>query len=570
MSTSFPILTRAYRTQWRGRNFFALLFALTLLFAGFVLWRYAAEAVGYSDSETSVQERLSLVGRGVWLQLAWLQTGAALLVSPALSAGSIARERERGLLDGLIMAPLSPARIVCEKALSSLAPVGLMFLVLVPFDVVALLLGGQSIGTLGVTLGFQLLLAGAGVAIGLGCSAWARRAHLALRSAYGLVILWILGSGGAAYLAGDSHLGVLLPKYVAPFYLVWLGHTNPLLGAYDLIMPGAVGNYWVGATFTLLGILVLAAWSATRALRKPLVEAPFIADTQAAAARKKRAQGAGVPDHFAVPIVGALHFSNPVLGREVRSKFRMRQPPLGVIVVEIVLALAVAYFYALTLWTAFRDPSSRPVIFWGVAITGLIVTLISCAIMGANGFAREHEGGTWENLQLSMLRPREIVRGKAVGIALTCLLFSIPIWPLLLPCIAWSEPWQNFAARATIAVSQLGALILVWLGCIWATTLWGLWLGRRARVTSAASGAALGTGALWLIGLPVVLFVSDVGRASEMFAWLHPFGALGATNAFRSDWAVALGLPFGAVALAFGAVVWTLLERGLKRDFVGE
>ena len=567
MSASFPILTRAYRTQWRGRNFFALLFALTLLFAGFVLWRYAAESVDYSEGALDVQERLRRVGRDVWLQLAWLQTGVALLVSPALSAGSIARERERGLLDSLIMAPLSPARIAMEKALGALAPVGLIFLVLVPFGLVALLLGGQNIGALGAVVGFQLLLAAAGAAIGLGCSAWARRAHLALRSAYGFVILWVLGSGGAAFLAGDTFLGPLLPTYVAPFYIVWLGHTNPLLGAYDLIMPGAVGNYWAGATFTLLGILVLAAWSTTRALRKPLVEAPFIADTQAAAARKKRAQGAGVPGHFEVPIVGALHFSNPVLGREVRSKFRMRQPPLGVIVVEIVLALAVAYFYALTLWTAFRDPSSRPIVFWGVAITSLIVTLMSCAIMGANGFAREHEGGTWESLRLSMLRPREIVRGKAAGIALTCLLFSLPIWPLILPCIAWNEPWQNFAARATVTVSQLGALILVWLGCIWATTLWGLWLGRRARKTSAASGAALGTGALWLIGLPVVLFVSDVGRARDIFAWLHPFGALGATNALQSDWAVALGLPFVAVALAFGVGIWTLIERGLKRDY---
>lgn len=556
----FPILTRAYRTQWRNSTFFLLLFALSGLCALIFLFSYADSAV----SVGSVEARLSGAGRNLWLMLAWLQTALALLVAPALSAATLARERERGLLDGLLLAPLKPFRIVIEKWLSALAPLLLIFLVLVPFNVIALMMQGQSAATLGAVWGFQLLLASTSAAIGVACSAWARRAHLALRSAYGLVTLWVLASGGAAFLSGDSALGTLIPGYVAPFYVTLVGHTNPLLGAHDLIMNDATGNYWLGASVTLLGLLALCGWSASRALRKPLVEAPFIADTQAAAARKKRAQASGVPGHFSVPIVGALRFANPVLGREVRSKFRLRQPPLGVIVFEGALALLVAYFYARTLWSAFTDPATRGIIFWGVVTTGLLVTLISCAIMGANGFSREHEGGIWEGIRLSLLRPREIIAGKAGGIALTCLLFSIPVWPLLLPCVNWSQLWQEFGGGNEIAVSQLIAVIVVWSGSVATATVWGLWWGRRTRKTSAASGAALGTSAVWFVGVPLV--ASLWGTPEWVLMWLNPFGALTQTGSYWYGNLTGLGAPFLAFSLTFAVAVAASLERGMKRE----
>ncbi len=565
MLSFFPILTRAYRTQWRTFGGFVALFVATLPLAMIVLLGYALSAVSSDDGQSRFAS--AQIGGDLWLVLAWMKIALALLVAPATSAGAIAHERERGLLDGLIMAPLSPARIVIEKWLVALATPFLVLGVLLPFEIIALALRGTSQTSPVAALGFTVLLGAASAAIGIACSAWARRAHLALRSAFGLVTLWILGSGGAALLSGDSPWGAIIPGYVAPIYIVMVGHTNPILGAYDLIVEGATGNYWAGASLTLLALLALCGWSATRALQRPLVEAPFIADTQAAAARKKRAQGSGVPEHFSVPIVGVLQFANPVLGREVRSKFRLRQPPLGVIIVEGVLALLVAYFYARTLWTAFSDPSTRGIIFVGVVITGLVVTLISCAIMGANGFAREHEGGTWESVRLSMLRPREIVRGKAFGIGLTCLFFSIPIWPLLLPCINWSEPWQRFGGGNDIAISTFCAVAVVWLGSVVLTTMWGLWWGRRSRKTSAASGGVLGTSLLWFAGLPLVLALWGGRGVGFALMWLNPFGALFETSSYWYGNATALGLPFLVFALASGALIWALLERNMKREF---
>lgn len=570
MFSSFPILTRAYRTQWRNRQFFLLLLALTGFCALIFVWSYADSTVSISATR-DINARLGEVGRNLWLLLAWLQTALSLLVPPALGAGTIARERERGLLDGLLMAPIEPARIVFEKWLGTLAPLLLLFLVLLPFNVIAISLQSQNARALFSVLGFQLLLMATSTAIGLACSAWARRAHLALRSAYGLIILWVLGSGGAAFLSGTSALGKLFPGYVAPFYIVLIGHTNPILGAYDLIMDDSPSAYWPGATIALASLLALCAWSATRALRKPLAQAPFIGDSRVKIVRKERVQNAtqnaSASQHFAVPVVGVLHFANPVLGREVRSKFRMRQPPVGVVVFEGILALLVAYFYVRTFWSALTDPTTRGIIFWGVTITGLIVTLMSCVIMGANGFSREHEGGTWESIRLSLLRPREIIAGKAVGIGLTCLLFSIPIWPLLLPCVKWNQAWQSRTGGDEIAISQLVAVAVVWVASAATATMWGLWWGRRTRKTSAASGLSLGTSALWFVGLPLVWLMGIDGNSDFLLMWFNPFGALTQTSSYFYGKATTLALPFLLFSLAICVMLVLLLARGMKREF---
>ena len=568
---AFPILTRAYRTQWRDRRLFVFLLLLSGAFTGFLLWRYADEAVSYSETR-DVQERLRAVGQSLWWQIAWAQTAVALLVAPALTAGSIARERERGLLDGLQLAALSPFRIVVEKWVSALAPLLLILVVLLPFDLIAVLLSGFGLPSLAGVWGFQILLVATGAAIGLACSAWARRAHLALRSAYALVIMWLIASGGAALVAGDTFFGVVIPGYSPPIYMSWIGHTSPIFGASDLIMPAlraatSSGDRWPAAVASLIFITLFCAWTSVRALQKPLAQAPFIESKRSKKAGKKRAT-AGQIGHFEVPVVGGLRFANPVMGREVRSKFRLRQPPLGVILVEGVLALAVAYFYARTLYSAFTDASAREIIFWGVTFTGLFVTLISCGIMGANGFSREHEGGTWESLRLSRLDAREIIGGKFRGIALVCALFSLPVWPLLLPCISWGTPLST-PFNDALAVSQLVAVVLVWASSGLAATLWGLWLGLRSRRTSSASGMTLGGGVVWLVGVPLVLLVSNNSERAEWWlAALNPFAALLATQNWRSSDFGQWALPFTLVSLLFCVLSWLALWRRVQRDLM--
>ena len=480
---TLPILLRAWRTQWRDGRAFALLLAVAGALAALLVWRYGAVAgqVGQTDSP----QPLRAVGETLWHQSAWLQTLVVLLIAPALTAGSIARERERGLLESLQMAPLSPLQIALEKWASALGPLLLMLGAVFPLNLILVLSGGASLRELLALTAFSLACAAGGAALGLGASAWAWRTHLALRSAYGLVILWLLSSGASALAASETALRVFIGP--VPDYVKWWGRTNAILAANDLVAGAPLPAKWPYAVLLLLLLTLFCLGMAARALRRPLGEAPFIPSRRA----RPNASNNSSPNaalaissgYFEVPFAGALRFANPVMGREVASKFRLRQPPLGVIVFEWVLALAVLFFYARTLGVALLDPGARQIIFWGVSFTGLSVSLIACGTMGANALAREHEDGGWAALRLSLLRPREIIAGKVGGILLTCALFSVPVWPLLLPCVSWPPRFAPMPYSGQIAPSQLVAVVAVWLGSMSAATLWGMWLGTtRAQV----------------------------------------------------------------------------------------
>lgn len=569
MTPAFPILTRAWRTQWRDTRGFVLLLAVAGALAGLLVWRYGVVAFEVGDVNT--EQRLRAVGETLWRQSVWLQTLVALAIAPALAAGTIARERERGLLEGLQMAPLSPLQIALEKWASALAPLLLVLGALFPLNLILVLSGGASLHAFWGLSAFQLLCAAGGAAIGLACSAWARRAHLALRSAYAFVVLWLISSGAAALAAGEGPLRT--GGFGVPFYVRWWGRTNPIFAANDLVAATPFEAKWPFAALTLFAIIAFGLWTATRALRRPLGETPFIEPKK----RKQRRVGqtasslaaTAPPGYFELSFVGALRFDNPVMGREVRSKFRLRQPPLGVIVAEWILGLAVLFFYARTLGQALIDESARPIIFWGVSFTGLIMTLVGCGIMGANALAREHEDGGWDGLRLSLLRPRQIIWGKFGGIALTCALFSLPVWPLLLPCVAWQPNFWPLPYSGQIAPSQLVAVIAVWLGSVGAATLWGLWLGQRARKTSAASSLTLSTTILWAVAGPSLAFWRS-GNDS-LLETLNPFLALAAASNANTlepmSAAVAVGAPFLAAMGALGALLWWGLENGMKREF---
>ena len=563
MTPAFPILTRAWRTQWRDARGFGLLLGVVGALAALLVWRYGVES--HELSRVARQIRLRAVGETLWRQSAWLQTLIVLLIAPALTAGAIARERERGLLESLQMAPLAPLQIALEKWLSALGPLLLVLAALFPLNLILVLSGGASLrALLGLTL-FQIGCAAGAAAIGLGCSAWARRAHLALRSAYAFVFLWLLSSGAAAIAAGEGPFA--LPGARMPFYVIGWGRTNPLFAANDLVAGAPFAPKWPFVALTLGIATLLCLWTATRALRRPLGEAPFVEFKRRS--KTKNPKPALASSFFEVPFIGELRFSNPILGREVRSKFRMRQPPMPVLVAEWILGLAVLFFYARTLGVALLDPGARRIIFWGVSFTGLAVTMAACGIMGANSFAREHEDGGWDNLRLSLLRPRALIGGKAGGIMLTCAGFSLPVWPLLLPCVSWGERFLPMPYSQQISPSLLVAVVVIWVGSMGAATLWGLWLGRRTRKTNAAVALTLGTGVFWLVAGPVL--ESWVGNAAPIWSALNPFLAF----AWASDaqWpislAAALGLPFLAAMATLGALLWGALEWGMRREFSG-
>jgi len=265
-----------------------------------------------------------------------------------------------------------------------------------------------------------------------------------------------------------------------------------------------------------------------------------------------------------IPFFSGLSFLNPVLQRETRSKFRMRQPPLWALIFEAGLALFVLYFYLRTLWGALFVPAEREVIWWILNFVGLTVVAMTAAVSGANAFTREREIKTWESLHLSLLSPREIVTAKLGAVIIGFAVFTLPFWPLLLPCV---RPIWNNNISGNEGVSLLQALVcfalLVATGICY--TLWGMFWSWRCRKTTAATGWTLGSLFFLLIFAPSFLAVAaSPSGGLENFLWsYHPFAAMAfAVEGKELDVGVATILWL----LVISGVLWLKLCADLKNE----
>ncbi len=513
---------------------------------------------------------LAPLSQDLLVLLAWTQIVGVCLLAPMLSAPLIARERESGSAEHLLLAPLSPLRLVLEKWAAGGLFLLLILIALWPLDLVALLLGNSSfVGLWGVAaLGLGCLAWGS--ALGIACSANARRASLALRSATGIALIWLAGSLVCGVIAGETSF-VPASFVVVPKYMAWFGRTNPALCALDLLQPSILPAKWpFCATFLALGT-PLFLFAAMRGVRKPLPELHIISP-------KKDGRGgvSGMLARLEMPLVGRFAPANPVLGREARGKFRLRQPPLPVLVVEIVLALAVALLYVVLAREAWINPTSRETIFWGVAWTGFVVSVLAASAQGGAGLARERENGTWEALQLSLLSPAQIVRGKLVASLATMLLLSFPAWPLLFLCIQWNGAWSA-TSTYTLTVRgvqpfQFVAAVAIWLGVIWLQTLVGLFFSTRAKKVGGAVGAATGISIAWMLG-SLFLFALNARDESALgfLTVVNPLVSLAFATDPPSDylWA-STGWPFATFSLISGFLLLSLIETNIARSMQGE
>ncbi len=577
-----PFLARELRARWRDRRAFVLLLVFAAGLAAMVFLRLQSQFSSYSLERLTPNQRMVAIGHDLFCQLAWMQVLGWLLISPALTASAIAAERERGSLEHLLLCPLSPGRIVSGKLGAALLFAGILLAATLPFSALTFLFGGVSPGEFWTILALQIGTATTGASIGLALSAWQQRSNSALRVAYAFVIGWIFVSGIAALMQIGSLLSVAVAWKWALFWQLFglFGQTNPLYAAIETTSfnfssapLGLFSNpsWQICLGFEALWSLFLVWW-ASRGVRRPLVEAEWLGRQKK---RGKNESDGGLSAFFEVPILGRLGFQNPILTREVRGKFRMRRPGWLVVVAELLLGLIVAGFYLLALYWAWFEPSSREVIWWVICTVALIVLMLCCAVMGANGFAREREKGTWEGLRLCLLRPAEIVRGKIGGSLLTCLLFAaLPLWPLLLPCISLGPTTDNsFGVTQThnygVSPAQALATVLIFVGTAWSHTLFGLWVSWRCAKTAVAVGWTLGSLFGLYVLMPVFLaFASRPGLdLATLWGLTNPVAALlmiGEPPHYGS--ALATGWPFLAVALGSGLLLNFLLVSAMENE----
>ncbi len=563
--SDFPILAREWRSRFRRDRAF-ILFAFLIGAATWAMMKRLGD-VAPSSAGFRGGRALAPLSQDLLVQLVWTQIVGVCLLAPMLSSPMVARERKSGALGDLLLSPMSSLRLALEKWAASGVFLLLVLIALWPLDLVALLLGNSPIaGMLPVALlGLGCLAWGS--ALGLACSAHARRAATALRSAVGIVVVWLAGSLVCALMAGETSAGGGAWGAM-PLYLKWFGRTNPILCALDFLNPSPfnVLKWPFCAGFLLLGS-VLFLVMAERGLRKPLPDLPLIERKSG-----KRGGVSGALARMELPLVGRFAPSNPVLGREARGKFRLRQPPIAVLIFEIVLALGVCGLYITLAIEAIRHAPSREIIFWGVAWTGFFVSVLAASSQGGAALARERENGTWQALQLSMLSASQIVRGKLVAALATSLLLSLPVWPLLIVCVSWNGAWSGRSVPNGVQPFQLVACVLIWLGVLWGQTLVGILCSARAKKSGGAIGMATILALAWMLGSTFFMLLGSSGDSGfEFLAVTNPLIALAAAvdPPRASEW-VGTGWPFAVFSLLVGVIALRVIESDVANSMNAE
>jgi ABC-type transport system involved in multi-copper enzyme maturation permease subunit len=460
-----PECRRALARGWLivARSVVGLALALALLFLLWFWWLNALFDASYAPGGP-LEITLSISAIALLL--------IVVVQVPAMLAGSLAGERERGVLQLLLTTAVTPREIVTGRLLGKLSQVGMILLAGGPF--LATLFAWNGFGSLQLGAFFLLLtavgLGGGGLAVG--ASVVSRRGRDALLSVYSLMLLLVLSP-----LA--SWLG--LPTAAAE----WLLRFNPFFSMNRLVFDGetapslATSAFWVALG---VGGTVVAAWR----LRPSCLASGEVV--------KKSHRRVWVPALRERPMLWKELYIERVgtLGRFGRW--------LGALITVSIgggsLILA-AIIVADLFWKRETDLSSWATNALSVALSGAAGTFMGWLLQWAIGLraavsiASEREKGTWDALLMSPLTPGEIVRAKVFG-SLHALR-----WMVGAMVLAW-----------TLAVIVGAVSVGDYVDWIAANALFGALMaaiGVRCSLSlSTATRAMTWTIALWLTGIAVV------------------------------------------------------------------
>ena len=206
----------------RSTYILRVLYALTLF--GFVLYFYWQHTYGQSGLPYEI------LGSGDQLfdRIVEIQMWGIYILTPLLTASSIAGEKERDTLQLLFLTRLGPWTILFEKLLGRLVPMSAYVLLTMPVFAVAYSLGGvetSQIVLAAVAMGMAMLHAGV---VSLFCSTWCRTTANAFLMTFAVL--------GISYLVPIVALRLLFDHDTLQSVAIQLA---PSLGA-TAVMPGGV------------------------------------------------------------------------------------------------------------------------------------------------------------------------------------------------------------------------------------------------------------------------------------------------------------------------------------------
>jgi ABC-type transport system involved in multi-copper enzyme maturation permease subunit len=593
-----PVWKRELRARWRSRFAFSLVFLYVAVLAGIFIWQYDSNAnLNYYNQFFDPARRLSLLGHELFVLLSWLQIAFWMLLAPVLTATAITGEREKGLLESLHLSRLPAREIVAGKLASALSFVALMIVITLPITATCFLMGGVSPEEFLLVLSIHAATAICCASIGLAVSSWCKSGMVAIVLSIVAVATWC----GLAFAAAVGAFGRTLP-WPWPQIFEFFFKAHPLTAVLEIIgvFAGRAGPPWtIGATGWSVCLIFLTAltlvnlWLAAKGTKRLAFDNRRIEWQQLKrdlktpdASNLTTARDRSTPDVKAAPapktrrfefgFLAHRRFSNPVLGREVRSCFRPRSTSLAMLIIAGVLLPIAAIAYLQGLYWALFDGNMRSVIGPSLLVIYLLMAILLCGVLGAGGLARERDGATWEALQLSLLTPREILWGKISAPLFMCAFCGAVFLPILLSCVRGLGVLQT--ASSGVSVLQLVNAHLLIVSVAWFCTLLGLAFSHFSKKPATAICWTLGTLFVTLVVAPV--FWQQVGKdyqaqryAENWLATWHPVAAmmnlLGGANVAvvrnaQAGSTLGPALPCAILFFVLGVALYVFLLRELS------
>ncbi len=447
-------------------------------------------------------------------------------LTPALTAGAIAEEKEGQTLPFLLCSGLRDYEIVLGKLASRLVGVVLVLLGGLPVFALLQLLGGVDPAWLlagfavsGVTL---LSLA----AVGIAWSVLLPRSRDAVLFAYlspALYLLVALGSRALLRVKGlaefpsteDWESPVILEDVILAF------NAGDPFRAFNRGLATLRGAESASLSLIVLGYLAFHGICTSLSLALAVYRFRRLA-LKEAGQQKDDGFRPDLP-----PITG-----NPILWRELHTgRFRMSLAARVVVGLLVVLSFAPACHILFSYPPGAWGDRYGGLQLWSGIVGSLVASLLLLVVgvRAAASFPLERQNGTLDLLLLTTLEPREILVGKWGGVLASIRLGWVWLAAILVPgfCCAGLSP---------LALPVMG---LCWFIYANAGISIGLWISLRSRSTLRATATTAGvTLALWVLPSVALLLccTNPAGEAGAFVALgLSPPATFASLSLFPPD-----------------------------------
>jgi len=501
MSTVFTpmaaLLRRELLERVRSGGHFAMRTTYILVLFVIVL---LVSSEAWLGSEGSITRTPGL-GRILFQTFSLVQYALVVLITPLIGAGAVVEEHRERSLGLLLLTELSYGQIAWGKLLARLGVVSLIVLSNVPILSLASMLGGVE--GIDVVRVFVLTVATSASMLGL---------TIFISSVSGTTVRAAVGS----YLV----LTVLLVSLFGLFDLdvSWYSGWHPVVTMVMAVVdPLALGGRWWTSALVQLGVAVVSMVGAALAMRRSV--------------RSMRGSSEVIERSAGASVEPSRVWSNPIAWRE----WTVRGKPGRWMAINVGVGVVAA-----ALMAVFADRGDDA---FGVVLVGINVVLFAFSVftlsVGASAFAQEKHEQTLELLNLTFLRPSQVVLGKMVavvrlwlyGVALVTPSLVVAAfmedslgWPVVVfPQVALLVVLLFFGAMGTFyslvsdspmraALPAIGTFLYISLPLVW----WPMLL-MKGETEGIGLALALGFMVVWA---PMLVLVARANPRRVMFGFL--------------------------------------------------